>query len=455
MLVMTPGVLSSYHRCFTLKDYHIVRIEDDPGYGFVQECARDSRVLVRSGTHGYTEDKFDVQIRDPRFGDTLVTIIFGSLLSIKDSKPIFGKTVFEVPLKMLNEDVFDAQEIIENLYLGSARAAETFKITPQNNDQVAVAKGRGIDITHILRLMSKPPETNFIKSVSCKTISVTDGRKLNRQVYFSLLDEACDYIHMNRMRDDRVLVNCRYGVSRSSAVVIAYLMKYMGMNLDTAYKHVIEKRSMIFPNECFLNHLEAWYDTCKRAREHCSSSTAMKRKFIEVYKNPETGARCEEKEVVSDYGWLEKSSLPEPFVRAFEIWSNEVRAERTKFVIEEWDAYRSCKFSKSSVNEDGSWGVAITRSPQYAAFTEHFRAWKEHQSKVLEYEKKVTIARLYNEYWGNRLPNVKDFLTAEGDWVESCKEYPDGEWHKFIELFERWNAIRIKERRTKGSEGEE
>lgn len=44
-----------------------------------------------------------------------------------------------------------------------------------------------------------------------------------------------EFIENARKGGGRVLVHCRVGVSRSASVVIAYLMKYGGMDLVTAY----------------------------------------------------------------------------------------------------------------------------------------------------------------------------------------------------------------------------
>ena len=52
-----------------------------------------------------------------------------------------------------------------------------------------------------------------------------------------------------------VLVNCVAGISRSSTIVIAYLMKYYGLKLKEALVCVRAKRNMICPNKKFLKYL--------------------------------------------------------------------------------------------------------------------------------------------------------------------------------------------------------
>lgn len=49
------------------------------------------------------------------------------------------------------------------------------------------------------------------------------------------LQASLDYIHKARREGGKVLVHCRVGVSRSASVVIAYLMKYLDLDLCSAY----------------------------------------------------------------------------------------------------------------------------------------------------------------------------------------------------------------------------
>lgn len=67
-------------------------------------------------------------------------------------------------------------------------------------------------------------------------------------VYF---DEISDIIHKEKI----VLVNCAAGISRSSTIVIAYIMKYYKLNLKHAFLHVQNRRRQICPNKNFLRCL--------------------------------------------------------------------------------------------------------------------------------------------------------------------------------------------------------
>lgn len=52
-----------------------------------------------------------------------------------------------------------------------------------------------------------------------------------------------------------VLVHCLGGISRSSTIIIAYLMLKLGYNLNDAYDYVKSKKSNIAPNFNFMGQL--------------------------------------------------------------------------------------------------------------------------------------------------------------------------------------------------------
>jgi protein-tyrosine phosphatase len=64
------------------------------------------------------------------------------------------------------------------------------------------------------------------------------------------LNGATTFLHtMLQQQQGSVLVHCEQGMSRSSTVVMAYLMRYQGMTRDEAYVICKSKRPMVNPNE--------------------------------------------------------------------------------------------------------------------------------------------------------------------------------------------------------------
>ena len=58
-----------------------------------------------------------------------------------------------------------------------------------------------------------------------------------------------------KLKGGVVLVHCKFGISRSVAFVIAYLIKYMKYTADNALKFLMGKRNKIKPNEGFMDQL--------------------------------------------------------------------------------------------------------------------------------------------------------------------------------------------------------
>ena len=128
-------------------------------------------------------------------------------------------------------------EIKDGLWLGDNYAA--------NN--VVDLKKKGIK--KILTVMNQTgpiykSEDGFIH----KKFELSDFESENIIKYFG---ECLNFID----GDEKVLVHCMHGQSRSATIVIAYLMWKKKMNYDEAFTFVNNKRE-IFPNEGFIEQLK-------------------------------------------------------------------------------------------------------------------------------------------------------------------------------------------------------
>lgn len=73
------------------------------------------------------------------------------------------------------------------------------------------------------------------------------------------LEDAHSYIKDN-LEKHNVLVHCQVGMSRSSTLVIAFLMKEYGMSYDKARALAKSKRPIVCPNESFEKDLIRFQD---------------------------------------------------------------------------------------------------------------------------------------------------------------------------------------------------
>ena len=89
------------------------------------------------------------------------------------------------------------------------------------------------------------------------------------------LDRAVDFVESEIAKGHAVLIHCAAGVSRSSTVTIAYLMKKQNMTVRAAHAHVLARRPIIRPNYHFalvLMRLDGSEDAKKWYCEHISQS---------------------------------------------------------------------------------------------------------------------------------------------------------------------------------------
>ncbi|XP_037637844.1 dual specificity protein phosphatase 19-like [Sebastes umbrosus] len=74
----------------------------------------------------------------------------------------------------------------------------------------------------------------------------------------SYLGECSSFIDQTREQDGVVLVHCNAGVSRSSSIVIGYLMLREGLSFDDAYSQVKLARPSTRPNAGFYQQLQTY-----------------------------------------------------------------------------------------------------------------------------------------------------------------------------------------------------
>src|SRR5437868_2832132 len=66
------------------------------------------------------------------------------------------------------------------------------------------------------------------------------------------------FIHEGVVNKENVLVHCHWGISRSAAVVVAYLMAFHHMTLEQALNHLQTKRTVVQPNRGFMQFLKLY-----------------------------------------------------------------------------------------------------------------------------------------------------------------------------------------------------
>lgn len=134
----------------------------------------------------------------------------------------------------------ECSRILDHIYLGSDAIAKNREILRQNG------------ITHVLNCVGFVCPEYFKNELSYKTLWLQDCPS---EDITSILYDVFDYFEDVREQGGRVLVHCCQGVSRSTSLVIAYLMWKEEQSFDDAFQHVKAARGVTNPNVGFACQL--------------------------------------------------------------------------------------------------------------------------------------------------------------------------------------------------------
>jgi len=133
-----------------------------------------------------------------------------------------------------------ADEVIPNLFIGSYEDACDSSLLDS------------FQITHILTVASDlPPKypTQF-------QYLVLEALDLDTQDLFPAFAQSYEFIENAFSNNGKVLVHCLYGISRSSTIVLSYLMKKLNAHYEEAFKTLKEKHPRADPNGGFVRQLK-------------------------------------------------------------------------------------------------------------------------------------------------------------------------------------------------------
>jgi len=151
--------------------------------------------------------------------------------------PLYSPTT---PIVHSEIDTAVASEILPFLYIGNERDAANRETLKE------------LGITHVLNATSHLALHFENDGIIYKRLPASDNANQNLKQYFS---DAFSFIDDARQSGGRVLVHCQAGVSRSSTLTIAYIMKHSQMNMMDTFKFVKNRRSIIAPNFNFMGQL--------------------------------------------------------------------------------------------------------------------------------------------------------------------------------------------------------
>lgn len=134
----------------------------------------------------------------------------------------------------------ECSRIADHIYLGSDAVAKNREILRQNG------------ITHVLNCVGFVSPEYFKSDLVYKTLWLQDSPS---EDITSILYDVFDYFEDVREQGGRVFVHCCQGVSRSTSLVIAYLMWREGQSFEDAFQYVKAARGVTNPNMGFACQL--------------------------------------------------------------------------------------------------------------------------------------------------------------------------------------------------------
>jgi len=130
-------------------------------------------------------------------------------------------------------------EVLPGFYLGSIGAAFNKKVLEEHK------------IEHILCCCAGVKEA-YPTLFTYKMLKLLDKPTEDITQYF---EDSSDHIHDILSKGQKVLVHCFAGKSRSTTIMMSYLIKYKNMTVDEALALIRTKRPVAAPNMGFLKQL--------------------------------------------------------------------------------------------------------------------------------------------------------------------------------------------------------
>lgn len=140
---------------------------------------------------------------------------------------------------------YDINRVLPNLFIGNKKVA-------MNIEQL-----KSYGVTHIVNCAEELEhiKNKYDSKISCLWIPLYDSEMENITEY---IKKSVKFIDNAISNGHKVLVHCAAGISRSSSIIIAYMMYKDNMSFDTALAHVKTVRPCCRPNPAFQRQLRSY-----------------------------------------------------------------------------------------------------------------------------------------------------------------------------------------------------
>ncbi|GFS70213.1 dual specificity protein phosphatase 3 [Nephila pilipes] len=156
---------------------------------------------------------------------------------------LFPSGIQELPVQ-------DCDEVYPGIFIGNEMSASNLEFLRRYNIGYVLNAAHGLDssLNMIEPLLEKDYALNGIKFLGIPAIDIM-SYPINQH-----FEQSIEFIREGLQSGKNVLVHCKQGISRSAALVLAYLMVDRGMQLQEATR-TVRRRREILPNDGFLMQL--------------------------------------------------------------------------------------------------------------------------------------------------------------------------------------------------------
>lgn len=116
------------------------------------------------------------------------------------------------------------------------------------------------------------PSSHWPGDFSVLHLPIEDGAPVPDGVF----RQVTDFMHQHLSNGEKVLVHCQMGISRSTTMVLAYLIEHEGMSLPQAFQVVRAGRPGVWPHMALIRSLVAHYKLPYTANQMSSEEFLVK-----------------------------------------------------------------------------------------------------------------------------------------------------------------------------------
>jgi len=173
--------------------------------------------------------------------------IMNTSININDLKQYrdqfdFDLTEGQIRRGNMTDCEYECSEIFDYLYVGGSKVAESWDTLVKYN------------ITRVVNCSLAVVKNHFVnnENMTYLGLNMVDGREDDISWF---LCQVIDFIMESRRLNQKVLIHCEKGVSRSCSFVIAYYMWLSNLPWKQAFEYVKSKRRVCAPNTAFTCNL--------------------------------------------------------------------------------------------------------------------------------------------------------------------------------------------------------